>query len=249
MATAKFYLKDKNSSKETLILLAFNYSNRRLKYSTKISIKPNHWDYNLQKVKPQVSLSLKLNSQLSLIENEILDLYHSMKSNNETISNKILNQFLDIRLSREEKEDFFSYAKRYIQQKSELQHTTKRDYNQTLNVLREFEHHTGYLISFESINLDFYNRFKHYVLNVLNHSLNTFGKRIKAIKSVMNYATEISVNKNLEFQKSAFKVLSNKTKRVYLSIEEINKLINLELNSNLKKSRDAFVLMCYLLKQ
>ena len=246
MATAKFYLKDKNSSKETLILLAFNYSNRRLKYSTKISIKPNHWDYNLQKIKPQVSLSLKLNSQLSLIENEILDLYHSMKSNNETISNKILKQFLDIRLSREEKEDFFSYAKRYIQQKSELQHTTKRDYNQTLNVLRKFEHQTGYLISFESINLDFYNRFKHYVLNVLNHSLNTFGKRIKTIKSVMNYATEIGINKNLEFQKSAFKVLSNKTKRVYLSIEEINKLINLDLNSNLKKSRDAFVLMCYI---
>ena len=246
MATAKFYLKDKNSSKETLILLAFNYSNRRLKYSTKISIKPNHWDYNLQKVKPQVSLSLKLNSQLSLIENEILDLYHSMKSNNETISNKILKQFLDIRLSREEKEDFFSYAKRYIQQKSELQHTTKRDYNQTLNILREFEQYTSYLISFESINLDFYNRFKHYVLNVLNHSLNTFGKRIKTIKSVMNYATEIGVNKNLEFQKSAFKVLSNKKKRVYLSIEEINKLINIELNSNLEKSRDAFVLMCYL---
>ena len=41
-------------------------------------------------------------------------------------------------------------------------------------------------------------------------------------------------------------ITSNKTKRVYLSIEEINKLKNLELNSNLKKSRDAFVLMCYI---
>ena len=49
------------------------------------------------------------------------------------------------------------------------------------------------------------------MINSLNHSINTFGKRIKTIKSIMNYATEIGINKNLEYQKKSFKVLSKKT--------------------------------------
>lgn len=246
MANYKFYLKDKKSKNKTVILMYFNYDNKVLKYSTKNSINTNHWNKITCRVKQQSSNSLFINRQLNKIGDAIMDIYLKLKSNNQAINNKILKKHLDIILNREEKEDFFSYAKRYIEQKSELQNTTKRDYIQTLNVLRKFERHTGYIISFESINLDFYNRLKHYVLNVLKHSVNTFGKRIKTIKSVMNYATEIGVNRNLETQKSAFKVLSYKTQRAYLSIDEINKLLHLELKSNLANTRDAFVLMCYL---
>ena len=126
------------------------------------------------------------------------------------------------------------------------QKTTKRDYLQTYNTLKQFESSTGYLVSFESINLDFYHRFKDYMLKSLNHSLNTFGKRIKTIKSIMNYATEIGVNKNLEYQKKSFKVLSKTTNRIYLTKDEINRLQKLDLFGTLEKTRDAFILMCYL---
>ena len=66
------------------------------------------------------------------------------------------------------------------------------------------------------------------------------------IKSIMNYATEMGVNKNLEYQKKAFKVLNEKVSRIYLSTDEVNILYHLELNEALSKSRDVFVLMCYL---
>ena len=39
----------------------------------------------------------------------------------------------------------------------------------------------------------------------------------------MNYATELGINKNLDYQKKVFKVLSNQIKREYLNIDEINK--------------------------
>ena len=84
------------------------------------------------------------------------------------------------------------------------------------------------------------------MLNSLKHSINTFGKRIKMIKSIMNYATEMGVNKNLEYQKKSFKVLNEKVSRIYLSTDEVNSLYDLELNETLNKSRDIFVLMCYL---
>ena len=246
MATAKFYLKDVKSTKKTLINLVFHYDNKRMKYSTKISIEPNNWNNRSQKIKPQVAQSSKLNSKLGEIEEKIYDVYNSIKLNNGTPNKKTLKQRLDIELNRDKKEDFFSYADNYINQQFELKNSTRKDYNRTISVLREFESFTGYLISFESINLDFYDKLKSYLLGHLNQRSNTFGKRIKTIKTIINHATEIGVNKNLNFQKKAFKVLSKRIEHVYLSSEEIDKLIDLELNRSLSKSRDAFVLMCYL---
>ena len=246
MANAKFYLKDKNSNNETLILMFFNYNNKVFKYSTKTSIEPRNWNNKTCRVKQQSSHSLELNKQINKIEDSIMNIYHRMKTNDRVINNKILKEQLDISLNRQDKEDFFSYMKRYIEQKNELRETTKKDYLQTYETLKEFERSSSYLVSFDTITLDFYNRFKKFMIGDLNHSLNTFGKRIKTIKSIMNYATEIGVNKNLEYQKASFKVLSVKTKRVYLTIEEINKIKELNLSVSLAKARDSFVLMCYL---
>jgi len=246
MANSKFYLKDKKSENETLILMFFNYNNKVFKYSTKNSIHPTNWNKLTCRVKPQASHSLEINRQLQNVEDAIMDIYHNLQVNDRMINNKILKTQLDIRLNRQEKEDFFSYMTIYIDQKNELRETTKRDYLQTYKTLKEFENNTGYLVSFESINLDFYRRLQNYMIKSLNHSLNTFGKRIKTIKSIMNYATEMGVNKNLEYQKKSFKVLSKKTKRIYLTIEEINRLEKLNLNGTLEKTRDAFILMCYL---
>ena len=246
MANAKFYLKDKNSKNETLIMMFFNYNNNVFKYSTKTSIEPRNWNSKTCRVKQQSLHSLELNKQIHKIEDSIIDIYHNMRTRDRMINNKILKDLLDIRLNRQEKEDFFSYIKLYINQNNQLKETTKKDYLQTYNTLKEFENNTGYLVSFESISLDFYNRLQNYIIRDLNHSINTFGKRIKTIKSIMNYATEIGINKNLEYQKKSFKVLSKKTSRIYLTIEEIDRLQKLNLNGNLEKTRDAFILMCYL---
>ena len=246
MANAKFYLKDKNSNNETLILMFFNYNNKVFKYSTKTSVEPRNWNNKTCRVKQQSSHSLELNKQINKIADSIINIYHRMKTNDRVINNKILKEQLDVSLNRQDKEDFFAYMKLYIEQKNELRDTTKRDYLQTFATLKEFERNTSYVVSFETITLDFYNRLQKYMIKDLDHSLNTFGKRIKTIKSIMNYATEIGVNKNLEYQKKSFKVLSVKTNRIYLTIKEINKLKELNLSGAKAKTRDAFVLMCYL---
>ena len=246
MANAKFYLKDKNSNNETLILMFFNYNNKVFKYSTKTSIEPRNWNNKTCRVKQQSSHSLELNKQINKIADSIINIYHRIKTNDRVINNKILKEQLDVSLNRQDKEDFFAYMKLYIEQKNELRDTTKRDYLQTFATLKEFERNTSYVVSFETITLDFYNRLQKYMIKDLDHSLNTFGKRIKTIKSIMNYATEIGVNKNLEYQKKSFKVLSVKTNRIYLTKKEINKLKELNLSGAQAKTRDAFVLMCYL---
>jgi integrase len=246
MATAKFYLQDKKSRKKTSIRLFFNYKNTVLKYSVNLSVNPKLWNQKNYRFKHQATHSVKLNRQLQRVEDTIFDIYQNLKTKDSLITNQILKEQLDVRLDKIEKEDFFSYMKLYVEQKQELRKTTMKDYLQTYNTLKQFEISTGYLVSFESINLDFYNRFKNYILTSLKHSVNTFGKRIKVIKSIMNYATELAINKNLDYQKKAFKVLSNKIKREYLNIDEIDSMIALNLEGELDKCRDAFVLMCYL---
>ena len=246
MSKVKYYLKDKNLEQKTAIRLYFNYNNEVFKYSTKLSIEPRKWDSKTCRVKSQANYSIEYNRELNVIADEIMKIYLNLKNSNEIISKNILKDRLDIALERTEEEDFFAYTKIYLEQRCELKYTTKRDYLQTYNTLKEFEISTGYIVSFESINLDFYNRFKHYILNTLNHSINTFGKRIKIIKSILNYATEIGVNKNTEFLKKGFKVLSEKKKHQYLTVKEIENIRTLELKDSLDKSRDIFLLMCYL---
>ena len=246
MAKAKYYLKDKNLKQKTSIKLYFNYNNEVLKYSTKLSIEPRKWDSKICRVKSQANYSIEYNRELNFIADEIMKIYINLKNSNEIISKKILKERLDIALERTEEEDFFDYTKIYLEQRCELKYTTKRDYLQTYNTLKEFEINTGYIVTFESINLDFYNRFKHYILNTLNHSINTFGKRIKIIKSILNYATEIGVNKNTDFLKKGFKVLSEKKKHQYLTTNEIEDIRTIELEESLNNSRDIFLMMCYL---
>ena len=53
MANVKFHLKDKNSKKEALILLALNYNNRVLSTQQKL-YKPRNWNKNCR-VKPSIT--------------------------------------------------------------------------------------------------------------------------------------------------------------------------------------------------
>ena len=246
MATVKFYLQDKKSEKKSSLRLFFNYNNKVLKYSVNISIEPQLWDSKKCRIKHQTKNSTEINRLLNNVEENILDIYHDLLSKESLVNNKSLKKELDIRLNKEDKEDFFEYMIRYINQKNELKVNTKQDYLQTFNTIKKFEDHTSYLISFDTINLDFYNRFQDYMLKTLEHSINTFGKRIKIIKSIMNYATEIGINKNLSYQKKDFKVLSKNIKREYLTTDEVQKIYDLDCNGALEKSRDAFLLMCYL---
>ena len=245
MATVKYYTKNQKADRSVLRLY-FNYNGKVLKYSTKINVEQRLWDKNRQRMKRQAINSSEINKTLYNIEQSILSIYHNAISNEVYIDNTYLRDKLDLKLNRIEKEDFFSYWENYMEQKSELAKSTKSDYNQCLNTLKRFEKYSKFKIQFETINLDFYSRFKHFVLDVEQHAINTFGKRIKVIKSVMNYATEIGVNTNLDYQKKSFKVLSEKKKHQYLNINEVTKLENTPLMGKEDKARDIFLLFCFL---
>ena len=159
MATVKYYPKDQKGNRSVL-RLHFNYNGKVLKYSTKINVELRLWDKNRHRMKSQAMNSYEINKTLSDIENTVMSIYRDAISNNLQIDNIYLREKLDVKLNRVEKEDFFNYWEKYIEQKSELAKSTKSDYNQCLNTLKKFEKESTYRIKFDTINLDFYSRFK-----------------------------------------------------------------------------------------
>ena len=63
----------------------------------------------------------------------------------------------------------------------------------------------------------------------------------------MNEATERGLNINLEFRNKRFKTIREESDKVYLSIEELKKIEDLDFTKNpkLDEARDWFLTGCY----
>jgi integrase len=78
------------------------------------------------------------------------------------------------------------------------------------------------------------------------YSINTFGKRIKVLKTIMRASKDRGLHSNTDYEKRDFKVLSKSYKRPYLKLEEINLIYKCELSEKHDKYRNMFVLLCTL---
>lgn len=100
--------------------------------------------------------------------------------------------------------------------------------------MKEFNKKVKYHLDFNSIDLQFYYTFVKY-LEDNNYSVNTIGKHIKNLITILNKATEEGVNKNLQYKNSEFKVLSEETISIYLTEEEIDSLYKVDLSDGNNK--------------
>ena len=247
MARYNFYLKDKKAKKETSIILYISYNSKFCKISTGLKILPKNWNYKKQSVKPQVAKSSEINNRLSNLLEEIENTYLSILNENIFITNEIIKSRFKSYITPNEELVFFNFFESHISAQKQLAKSTISDYRQTLKTLSLFQKTTKYNVSFNSINLTFYDKFKCFVLDYQNYSINTFGKRIKVIKTFMKDALDRKLHNNLDFQHKDFKTTVEVKKKMYLNISDIKKLINTEIiDKDLDEVRDAFLLICLL---
>jgi integrase len=95
--------------------------------------------------------------------------------------------------------------------------------------------------------MDFYRRFTKYCYDVEQFRTNTFGKHIRNIKGVINYADIKNIPTNKEFRLSDFRSPRENTTNIFLTEDEILEIINIDLTNfpGLCKTRDLFVIGCY----
>jgi integrase len=77
---------------------------------------------------------------------------------------------------------------------------------------------------------------------------NTVGKNIKNIKSLMNHAFERGLHNNLHFKKKSFGVPRREADTIYLSEDELTKILSADLRKKpyLERVRDIFYVACWL---
>jgi site-specific recombinase XerD len=120
-------------------------------------------------------------------------------------------------------------------------------YRSTQKLLQDFQTTYARALDFETVDLTFYKDFSSYMVQVKDYAPETMGKHITALKTFLREATEDGINKNLDYQKKTFKVVSknsDESVNIALNEDELLEIYNLDLSdiSRLDRVRDLFII-------
>ncbi len=247
----KLKTKDKKENEKTLIFLIFRYENKKFKYSTGINILPKLWNPELQQarlVREFLLEGMEINTTLSNYKALVGNIYRQIKNDGKIVTNELLKAGMDKALQKSnaiEKGNFIAFVDASINNSIKRPNTIKH-YNQTLRLLKEYKEHSKKELTFDDINLDFYENFTKFCLKK-KYSNNTLGGFIKHVKVFMNEAFDRKLTNNIEFKSKKFKTIEEETENIYLTISEIEAIYKHDLSENkrLDLVRDMFVISCY----
>jgi integrase len=247
-----FYLDSKLNRMEEKRVICFLRGvvpQKTIYLNTKILIKPKHWNEKKQSVKPSDTNATELNKYLKLFKDQVSNLVSKYQSENDTIHPLALKNYvieMMFKNSEPKKPSVIEVFDLYlIAKKNEVKSGTLISYQIFKNQLANFESFYGSKLTFNIIDLNFFDKFRDYSLNNADLSKNTFHKRVIQLKSFLNWATERAYNKKLDYKKFRTKEIEKDI--IALTAEELFTLYNLDLKSKLKwdNIRDVFCFGCF----
>jgi integrase len=253
MPEAKFVLKEPKATSETLIYLFYNFNYDRLKYSTGEKIHPKFWNPLKQRAKEssQFKQHSEFNTRLNNIDAAINNAYRRLINDKMDVTANLLRKELDRELSKKpavKKNGFLDWMENEIEiMKLDKKHGSIQVYNALLKHLKEFSKTRKYKLTFESINLEFYEQFKDYLFNEKKLLTNTFGKQITTLKTFLNIATEKGINTHFTYKSRMFKAMQEEIDHIHLNPSELEMLNNVKLDKKqyLDRVRDLFLIGCH----
>lgn len=250
MASVTFALKEPNAIEDTLIILLFRLNNQQWKFSFNQKINPKYWNAKANKAREVRAFPYaELNTMLSNLKNEILDTCRRLTNDGEPITKTRVKEAIDRVLQKDiqvtSNKDFFTFIDNLIENSNKKLFTIKQ-YKQARRVLKDFQDYRKQPVTFESIDLDFYEGFTKY-LTEKGYFTNSIGGFIKNLKVFMNEAVDRGITKNLTYKHKKFKTVDEQTESIYLTTDEIKAMFDEDLSDNerLENVRDLFVIGCY----
>lgn len=249
--TINFYLDSKKSTLGSKTLYCFVrglYKGKTIYLNTNLKIEPKHWNEKTQQIRRTHPSYSELNSFLENFKFEIQKQYSNLSLNGISFEDmKVhLQKILTNKEDKDDKKSLFKVLDLFIElRKSELTLSTIKKYKVLKNHLLNFQQMKKYKIDFDSITLDFYDRFVAFLYNELNHTNNTAHKIFGNFKSFMNWCVEREYTSNLLFRK--FRTREIESEVIYLSKQELLTIYNLDLTKSprLDKVRDIFCFACF----
>ena len=146
---------------------------------------------------------------------------------------------------------FFNYIKTFIKEAKTTPNITTgkivtsgtiKGYKSTEAILELF-HKEKNLVNYEKIDLDWYNQFVQWCYEK-NLSTNYIGKHVKTIKTFLGGAFDKGHTSNTIFRHRKFAVLREEADNIYLNLDELNTMWNLNLTKSpqLEIARDLFLI-------
>lgn len=250
MTTVNFYLKDTSTKDETLIYLVCYLNGRRFKFSTSEKVIPKHWNPETQTARKSLSGSASLNSHLHFLRREVERICREAVQSGKPVNPDRLREEL-LRVSQKDTQQakgFFDYLDEYYTVK-----TGKLSYNYLKKVitlknnLSKFQAEKKYKISFDSLDLHFYDLFTSYLQHNRRMLNNSIGSSISILKTFLGWATKRGYNTNATFKDRDFKAIQSENEIIYLTEAELMNLFELDLSDNkrLEGVRESFCFSCF----
>ena len=246
-----FYLKNPTlcsvQKKNSLLIYSLSIYGKRLKRSTKVSLPVDKWDSKKQQVKKSHRKAVEINAYLNdlRIKTELIYFDHlrrqevSFDAFKKAVEQKVFPQKEIKKLSLIDVYEIYLKAR-----KLEVADGTFRRLKIMYHHLQKFEAKKKQTLTFEAINIHFFERLKAYLMQEVKLTNNSLAGYIKSFKAFMNWCVEREYTDNTQFKK--FKAKTEKTEVVYLTETEFNALYDLDLSHDktLEKVKDVFCFGC-----
>lgn len=273
MAKVNFNLRETEAGKQTPVIMIIRWDNKRLKYPSGETIDPIYWNYEDQQAneaKPKKDAKNKdgkkytghseFNDKLKKLEIKVGDCFRSFENvNSRQPEPEELKELLDLANNRTVKQtkhnlltfitQFKEEAKFKVNDRTGKTYAAKTltSYKQVSELLIEFNKTNKRPVDFKDIDFEFYTDFVKFMTETKQYAVNSIGKHIKTLKTILNEATERGFNENVKFRSKKFKVLKQATDSIYLNFKELKGIEKLDLSQNAKldRVRDLFLIGAY----
>jgi integrase/recombinase XerD len=223
----------------------------KIEFSTSFRINVDDWDY--QKNSPKKGIAIK--QELIEIENKIYRIIRKFDDDGKEYTPRDVIDVLKNRGQKFQQVKLVDYYEKYfkeLQQKGESSDSTLKHYSGTLKILKSFLQEKNLLsIKMNKIDYVFINKFDYYLtVDYVSPykkkiSKNTRNKHHARLRAVLNSAIKEDLLQKNPYAKMSLK--NDKVKREFLSQEEIELLVEIDLshNESLSKARDIFLFSCF----
>ena len=233
--------KDKDKSNINAVL---HFKGKLYKRSTGESVIVKYWRFDAQCCKEgrDYSVGRAINTRLKKIALAIDTVCNKCISEGKILSNSDFWKEVDIELNGGAivpDITFTDYLENYIKDLSgRLVPETIKKYVTALHKLRDFENEKRKKLSFQDINMRFYDDFEKWMYKN-NYTPNYFGAIIKIVKIVFREARETDHLHNFDYTSHRdFKTISEMADTIYLTEDELLKIYHLDITE--EKIRETF---------
>lgn len=241
-----FFLKEPTTAKETMVYVSATLKGQRLKRSTGVKVKPSQWTgTKVRQLAPEsTTKNLKIENTIKILK----EIERDYLLRNTPLSKEVLQREFEKKIKPDttapKKKGVFIVFDEFIEnRKQEKSENTIKTYKTCKNHLEKFSNEMKYHLSFEKINLNFYDELLAYFFEK-NFYNSTIGKYVTILKTFMNWAGERRFHNNMEFKK--FLVFKDDSEKIKLKPEIVEKLRTTDFEDEYSNIvRDIFILSSY----